>query len=123
ERARRGSAGLLHRPGRADQRDQPPRPRRVAARRDLLALALLIMLTALILALPLAQAPQSQPQAPQSQPQAPEPQPQAPETEAWIGGVEAPAQPTGRSTATVLRMPRIPSAPARGVDGSIQVRI
>lgn len=40
-----------------------------------------------------------------------------------LGGVEAPRQPVGRSSATVERAPRVTPVPGRGTDGSILVRI
>ena len=45
------------------------------------------------------------------------------ETNDVFGAVEAPDQPAGRSTSTVLRMPRIEPVPAPGSTGSILVRI
>ena len=46
-----------------------------------------------------------------------------PTTELLLGGVEAPQAPSGRSTSTVLRGPRLTPTPGRGTSGAVRVRI
>jgi flagellar P-ring protein precursor FlgI len=44
-------------------------------------------------------------------------------TETLLGGVDAPAQPQGRSSSLVVRTPRVAPTPGRGTQGEVLVRI